>query len=129
MSRIDLTPTMTAPSFTADPIGYYVWHLENHPEMYEMFRATADAYRAGDPTRRLSADMICHVMRWQSVVHAGDDQFSVNDHLTALYARLYKHERPDAVISTRKSMLDSLLPEQRDRLNAAFKPIKEKKNG
>lgn len=127
MTTLDLTPRVTAPNFTDDPIGYYVWHLETHPEMYRQFRQTADAYRAGDPTRRLSADMICHVMRWHSVVHAGDDQFEVNNNLTGLYARLYKHERPGAVIGTRKSMLDSLLPDQRARLNAAFKPLKEVK--
>lgn len=126
MTTLDLTPRVTAPSFTDDPIGYYVWHLETHPEMYRQFRQTADAYRAGDPTRRLSADMICHVMRWHSVVHADDDTFEVNNVLTPLYARLYKHERPDAVIGTRRSMLDSLLPDQRDRLNAAFRPLKEK---
>lgn len=125
---IDLTPRVTAPDFSTDPIGYYVWHLEHHPEMYRQFRETADAYRAGNPARRLSADMICHVMRWHSVVHAGDDQFEVNNVLTPLYARLYKHERPDAVISTRKSMLDSLLPDERERLNAAFKPLKEKRD-
>lgn len=123
---IDLTSRVTAPSFASDPIGFYVWHLTQHPEIYLTFRATADAYRASDPTRRLSADMICHVMRWQSVVHAEDDQFEINNNLTCLYARLYKHERPNAVIGTRKSMLDSLTPDERDRLNAAFKPLKEK---
>lgn len=124
---IDLTPRVTAPPFDKDPIGFYVWHLTHHPEMYRMFRETADVYRAGDPTRRLSADMICHVMRWQSVVHAGDDQFEVNNVLTSLYARLYKHERPDAVISTRKSMLDSLTDEERAQLNEAFRPLKERR--
>ncbi|MDO4247086.1 MAG: hypothetical protein Q4C89_13790 [Deinococcus sp.] len=122
---LDLTPRVTAPDFSTDPLGYYVWHLENHPDMYRQFRATADAYRAGDPDRRLSADMICHVMRWHSVVHAGDDQFQVNNNLTALYARLYKNERPDARISTRPSQLDALLPDERDRLAAAFAPLKE----
>ncbi|AAF12345.1 hypothetical protein [Deinococcus radiodurans] len=124
---IDLERRVTAPDFTTDPLGYFVWHLETHPDMYRQFRQTADAYRAGDPARRLSADMICHVLRWQSVVHAGDDLFQVNNNLTALYARLYKNERPDARISTRPSMLDALLPDERDRLAAAFAPLKEVK--
>ena len=49
---IDLERRVTAPDFTTDPLGYFVWHLETHPDMYRQFRQTADAYRAGDPARR-----------------------------------------------------------------------------
>lgn len=120
-----LDPTVTAPNFSTNPLAYYIWHLEQHPEMYQAFRQYADAYRVGAPRRRLSADMICHVMRYQSALKAGDDIFQVNNVLTPLYARLYLLERPDAVIDTRPSQLDALLPEERAQLLAAFAPLKE----
>ena len=121
----DLTPTVTAPSFADDPLGYYVWHLQTHGEMYQEFRRHADLYRASNPARRISADMICHVMRYQSGVGAADDVFSINNVLTPLYARLYRLERPGANLDIRGSNLDMLLPHERVRLYEAFAPLRE----
>ena len=108
MPEIDLTPRVAAPDFASDPYGYYTWHLTNHPQMYAEFRRRTDLYRASRPDVRVSADMICHVMRYYSGAHADDDQFKVNNVLTPLYARLYLHERPDALMKTRGSQLDAL---------------------
>lgn len=106
-----LTPTVTAPDFSSNPLAYYTWHLLKHPEMFLAFRRLTDQYRAVDPTRRVSADMICHVLRFQTGLHADDDRFSVNNVLTPLYARLYKRQRPGANLSTRTSQLDDLTDE------------------
>ena len=121
----ELTPTVAAPSFGDDPLGYYVWHLQTHGAMYQEFRRHADLYRASNPARRISADMICHVMRYQSGVGAADDQFSINNVLTPLYARLYRLERPDANFDLRKSWLDMLLPHERLRIYLALGPLRE----
>ncbi|GBF05871.1 hypothetical protein DAERI_060131 [Deinococcus aerius] len=121
-----LEPTRTAPDFAVDPLGYYRWHLSTHPGMYAEFRRLADTYRLTDPRRRVSADMVCHVIRYHSGLRAEGDQFQVNNVLTPLYARLYKRERPGARIETRASQLDTyddetwagllaLLPEEASR--------------
>jgi hypothetical protein len=107
-TAIDLTPRVTAPDFGTDPIGYYTWHLLKHPEMYAAFVRYADQYRAVQPDRRVSADMICHVLRFQTGLHAKDDTYAVNNVLTPLYARLYRRHRPGANIPTRTSQLDTL---------------------
>lgn len=103
-----LTPTVTAPDFATNPLAYYTWHLLKHPEMYVEFRRLADLYRAPNPGRPVSADMICHALRFQTGLHAADDTFAVNNNLTPLYARLYLRERPGANVSTRSSKLDDL---------------------
>ena len=121
----DLAPTVTAPDFSVDPLGYYVWHLQKHGEMYQAFRQHADLYRQRNPTRLISADMICHVLRYQTGLGADDDEFRVNNNLTPLYARLYKLERPDARMGLRKSSLDGLLPDERVLLYKAFAPLRE----
>lgn len=109
---LDLTPRVTAPSFSANPLAYYRWHLKHHPKMYAGFRTLADQYRAIDPTRRVSADMICHTLRYHSGLHADDDQFTVNNNMTPLFARLYRHEREDANVETRTSQLDALTEDE-----------------
>lgn len=114
----DLTRTVTAPHFGIDPLGYYRWHLTTHPEMYAAFRRATDQYRAVAPSRRVSADMICHVLRFQTGLHAADDTFSVNNVLTPFYARLYLRERPGANVPTRASQLDALSPDEWTALTA-----------
>ncbi|BDP42894.1 hypothetical protein DAETH_28630 [Deinococcus aetherius] len=107
----DLAPTVTAPSFQDHPLAYYRWHLAHHAEMFVEFRRLADWYRVTKSDRRVSADMICHVMRFQAGLKATDDQFAVNNVLTPLYARLYKRQRPGANVETRTSQLDDLSEE------------------
>lgn len=104
--------SVTAPRFADDPLAYARWNLEKHPEMYREFRRTADGYRAVNPARRVGSDMIAHVVRYYSGAHADDDQFKVNDHLVALFARLYKRQRQDANMPTRVSVLDGLTDEE-----------------
>lgn len=105
---VNLEPTVSAPDFRANPLGYYTWHLLKHPEMFAAFVSLADRYRALKPDRRLSADMLCHVIRYQTGLKADDDQFQVNNVVTPLYARLYKRLRPGANVETRTSQLDAL---------------------
>lgn len=115
---LDLTPRVTAPSVVDDPLGYYTWHLKRHPEMYLGFRRLADQYRAVDPQKRMSAYMICHVIRFESGLGATDDQFQVNNAVAVLYARLYRRERPDVNLELRTSVLDALTDAEWDALLA-----------
>lgn len=107
-----LDRSVTAPDFSAHPLAYYTWHLLRHPEMYAAFRRYTDQYRAVDESRRVSADMICHVLRFHTGLRATDDTFAVNNVLTPLYARLYRHQRPGANVPIRASQLDALTPEE-----------------
>ncbi len=110
MTTVTLEPTVTAPDFGTDPLAYYHWHLSTHPEMYVAFRRQADLYRAVDPARSFSADMICHALRFERGMNAAGDHYRVNNNVTALYARLYRHERPGAAVAVRGSSLDALDP-------------------
>lgn len=125
MTASDLTPTVTSPDFGRDPLGYYIWHLNTHGELYQAFRGLADTYRLRNPQRPVSADMICHVLRFNSTLGADDDTFRVNNVITPLYARLYLIERPQARISVRNSWLDTLNEIERELLYSAFYPLRE----
>jgi hypothetical protein len=122
---IDVTPVVVAPDHHVDPLGYYVWHLTTHPEVYRAFRQAADDYRLPNPGRRVSADMICHVLRYRSGVGVHDDVFAINNVLTPLYARLYLIERPTAVMSIRGSLLDALDDSEQAQLMTVFAPLRE----
>lgn len=125
----DLTPTVTAPDFATDRLAYYVWHLREYPQIYKAFRHWCDQYRAPKPDRHVSADMICHVIRYQTGLKAGGDQFDINNNLTPLFARLYTLERPLANFGNRKSWLDILQPDEWQQIIDAFEPIREKQAG
>lgn len=121
---MQLEPTVTAPSFEHERLAYYCWFLRVNGHVYKAFRDVADTYRAQAPDRQLSADMLCHVVRYQMGLKADGDVFAINNVVTPMLARLYKLERPDANFDTRKSWLDTLSEADWATLLAAFEPLR-----
>ena len=114
-----------APRFEDAPLLWAVWHLEKHPEIYRKFRELADKYLQNRPGGVLSADMILHVIRYNTGLSATGDVYKLNNNLTPLFARLYQLERPSAPVKTRRSWLDDLSESDAARLSAAFAPLRD----
>jgi hypothetical protein len=107
--------TVTAPVWSeniSSRVAWCVWLLETHPEVYQTFRAAADAKRAGNPDARIGVDAILQNLRWNTGTRATGDLFKLNNNCRALLARLYLRERPDAKLETRRSWLDTLHPHE-----------------
>ena len=115
----------TAPPFETAPLLWAVWHLERHPDIYRKFRQLADDYLARRPNGVLSADMILHVIRYNTGLSASGDPYKLNNNLTPLFARLYQLERPNVPVKTRRSWLDDLSESDSARLQTAFGPLRD----
>ena len=115
--------TVIAPSWEASPIAWACWTLENHPQIYAYFEAVALRALANQPTKKLSANQIMHVIRWETALTSDGDKFKINDHAAPLYARMFmnKHKRFEGVFRNRKSIFDMLSEEEERQINQAFK--------
>jgi hypothetical protein len=77
------------------------FHATN-PEVYRLFdRFTREVIKQGHP--RFSADAILHRIRWETTVVTRGDQFKINDHFSAYYARTWMAANPkhDGFFATR----------------------------
>lgn len=83
------------------------FHRDN-PHVYELFRQYAfEVIQAG--RTRYSADAIFHRIRWHMNIETrSDEDFKLNDHFTALYARLFRQDHPEhaGLFETRRSQVD-----------------------
>lgn len=107
--------TVTAPAWSdniSTKVAWCVWFLETHPEVYQTFRAAADAKRLGNPDARIGVDVIVQNLRWNTGTRATGDIFKLNNNCRPLLARLYLRERPGAKLETRRSWLDTLHPHE-----------------
>lgn len=104
---------------------YCLWHLEHNYRTYQAFRELADRYREFNPARMLSADMICHVIRFELGMRNEGDTFHISNNLVSWYARLYLLERPDANFGKRTSWMDNLSPEEWDEVRLLLETVKE----
>ncbi len=104
MSEPDLFDTV-APKLVRE---FRQFHSDN-PHVYELFkRFTFQTIRAG--RTYYSSDAICHRIRWHTNVETrAYDEFKINDHYTAFYARMFMRECPqhDGFFRTRASMADA----------------------
>lgn len=118
--------SVSAPDWAADPAGWCAWLLSTNGHLYQEFRRLVDEMLRANPTARLSADQVCHVMRWNAQLRSEGDFFKVNNNASALFARLYLVERPHArgVFETRRSALDDLPPGEWERVLLAFEPLR-----
>lgn len=118
--------SVTAPDWSADPAGWCAWLLTTNGHLFVEFRRLVDDMLSRQPTARLSADQVCHVMRWNAQLRSEGDLFKVNNNAAALFARLYVVERPWAagVFETRRSKLDELTQGEWDRILLAFEPLR-----
>ena len=103
-------------------MAFIGWHLEQHPEIFEALVTLCDQHRRRKPEGRISVQDAFAVLRWHSPLGARDDVYAINSNLTAVFARLYLRERPEArgLIDLRKSFLDSLKPEEWTQIDAAL---------
>lgn len=115
---------MTAPKWEESPIDWTVYYLKEEAQVYREFRRLCDDALRRNPGMTLSADRVLHVIRWETEVKAMGDKFHVNDHASALFARLYKLERPNANFRSRKSIFDMLSKNEWQRILNAFEPIR-----
>lgn len=118
--------SVSAPDWAADPAGWCAWLLTTNGHLYVEFRRLVDEMLRANPSARLSADQVCHVMRWNAQLRSEGDFFKVNNNASALFARLYALERPQArgVFETRRSALDDLPLEEWERVLLAFEPLR-----
>jgi hypothetical protein len=118
-----LEKTVIAPSWEASPVAWACWTLENHPHIYERFESIALGALVEKPDRKLSANQIMHVIRWETSLTAEGDTFKINDHAAPLYARMFvqKHKRYEGCFRNRKSIFDMLTEEEERQINQAFK--------
>lgn len=123
------TSTVTAPVWENDPVAWSIWLLTENGQLYQTFRKIADEGLRQNPQMTLSADRILHVIRWDTDLRGEGDIFKVNDHCSALFARLYVLERPqhEGKFRNRKSFLDMLSEDEEERLLLAFEPLRETK--
>ena len=127
------TATVTAPEWIPNDVSaclnYFIWVLEHSGQLYKQFRKIADEGLRQNPRMPLSADRILHVIRWDTDIRGEGDTFKVNDHCSALFARLYVLERPQYAdkFRNRKSFLDMLNKDEEERLLLAFEPLRETK--
>lgn len=122
--------SVEAPDWDQDPVAWACWYLSTNGHLYRAFRRLADAGLAAAPHARLSADQLLHVIRWQARLRARGDLVAINDHASALFARLYLEEHPERerVFVRRRSLFDDLTDEQWARLMIAFEPLRRRRS-
>lgn len=114
---------VTSPKWTEripDRIAYFVWVLQNNPNIYFKFRELADEYRKRNPEHRFSAELILAVMRFHLSVRVEGDVFALNATLKPLMGRLYLRERPGANIECRNAWLDHLSADEWNQILRAW---------
>jgi hypothetical protein len=94
VSDLPLFAKPARPDWRTDPAAAGMQYLRDNPSIYPTFR-------------RLSADAVCHVIRWETDA-SEDAEYKINNNVVSFLARLYLLERPEAQLSTRESHLDSL---------------------
>lgn len=93
--------------------AWAVEYLTANAQVYRAFAELVDARRRDRPGVRLSADMVLHVVRWNSGIREASGPWKVNNDVSALLARVYEAERgsldgPTVVFQKRRSWLDDL---------------------
>jgi hypothetical protein len=107
VSDLPLFAKPARPDWRTDPAAAGMQYLKDNPSIYPTFRRLADLWRERNPGRRLSADAVCHVIRWETDA-SEDAEYKINNNVVSFLARLYLLERPEAQLTTRESHLDSL---------------------
>ena len=87
---------------------FLTYHQEN-PQVWEAFEKFAwQAIRSG--RTRLSADLIIQRLRWYTTIETVGDEYKINDHYSADYARLFMEKYPQyqGFFATRERKTKSL---------------------
>lgn len=81
----------------------------NNPEIYRFFRRYAlKSIEKGH--KRLSAEFIFNIIRWETPIRAGDKDFKINNDFKPFYSRMFLNEFPQYrdFFETRRSKADNL---------------------
>lgn len=101
-----LFENLDTPSYKA----FIDYHKAN-PKIYEFFRRYAlKAIEKGH--KKLSAEFLVNVIRWETPIKAGDDDFKINNNYKAYYSRLFMREFPQysTFFDIRSSKADNSIP-------------------
>lgn len=118
--------SVTAPRWENDPVSWACWYLSNNPHVYRTFRRLCDDALKRNPHAIISADMVLHVIRWETSIKGAGDVFRINNLASALFSRLYALDRPKrkGCFRIRKSIFDMLTPDEERRLMNAFEGVR-----
>lgn len=110
--------SVTAPDFSTDPLGWSIHWLSTSGQVYAEFERLVDERLRANPKARISADMVLHVIRWNTDVRADNDVVAINNSSSSLCARLYiaRHPHRAGNFETRRSWVDDLSPSDLSRL-------------
>ncbi len=89
----------------------FLAHHQANPKIYEFFRRYAlRAIEKGH--KKLSAEFIINIIRWETAIKAGDDEYKINNNWKPFYSRLFMREFPQysTFFSKRPSKADESLP-------------------
>lgn len=110
--------SVTAPDFSVDPLGWSIHWLSTSGQVYAEFERLVTERLRQRPDARISADMVLHVIRWNTDVRADNDVVSINNSSSSLCARLYiaRHPLAERNFELRRSWVDDLSPSDLSRL-------------
>lgn len=124
-------PSVTSPSWADNPVEWCLWFLRSNGHVYVAFRREVqrrvELLEARGAKRQLSADQVCHGLRWDSPDGAEGDTFRINNNAVALLARLFQAEYPQlskGIFRLRRSLLDDLPAGEWERILMAFEPLR-----
>lgn len=86
------------------------YHAAN-PQIYEFIRRySLKAIEKGH--KNLSIEFVVNIVRWETSIKAGDDEFSVNNNWKPWYSRMFMREFPqyEGFFRKRSSKADKSLP-------------------
>ena len=85
---------------------------EQNPQIYELFRRyTLRCIERG--FQHFSAEFVFNIIRWETPVKAGDEDFKINNNAKPFYSRLFEREFPqyEGFFRKRASKADSQFKE------------------
>lgn len=105
-------PTVTAPDFAKDHFAWGNWWIETNGHVFHEFERLVTERLKHRPNDRISADMVLHVIRWNTDVRGENDTVSINNNASSLCARLHIALHPAAArnFEVRRSWVDDLRP-------------------
>lgn len=110
--------SVTAPDFSIDPFRWSEWLLRVNGHVFWEFERLVGERLRQRPNARISADMVLHVIRWNTDVREDGDIPAINNNASSLFSRLYiaRHPLAERNFELRRSWVDDLSPSDLSRL-------------
>jgi len=99
-------------------MAWSIWLLQTNGHVFSEFERLVNDRLAVNPKARISADMVLHVIRWNTDVRAEGDIPSINNNASSLFSRLHIARYPHHAgnFETRRSWVDDLSASDLSRL-------------